>query len=158
MRTRHNAYQAQNYQKAIHQTVKIVEFDYSTVIRRFVMAREVVRTLLIALVLDVVVTDISTNSNLCRSLCVCDIWYGLQHASCTGHHLYSIHTGVPSITQALDLSNNSISVLNNYELAVSIRTQRVIKWRRSAYVTWISDLSVPQGYRSFFIPFVCTYI
>ncbi|XP_012233860.1 amphoterin-induced protein 2-like [Linepithema humile] len=81
------------------------------------MTREVVRTLLIALVLDVVVTDISVHSDVCRSLCVCDIWYGLQHASCTGHHLYSIHTGVPSITQALDLSNNSISVLNNYELA-----------------------------------------
>lgn len=115
----------------IHQTVKIVEFNS---LQRFVMTHEIVRTLLIALVLDVVVTtDVSVHSDICRSLCVCDIWYELQHASCTGHHLYSIHTGVPSITQALDLSNNSISVLNNYELAVSICTQHVIK-RRSTYV------------------------
>ncbi|KAL0119227.1 hypothetical protein PUN28_009665 [Cardiocondyla obscurior] len=55
-------------------------------------------------------------SESCPSLCVCDIWFELQRASCSDRHLYSIHTGAPSTVQALDLSNNSISILNNYEL------------------------------------------
>ncbi|EFN66355.1 Immunoglobulin superfamily containing leucine-rich repeat protein [Camponotus floridanus] len=60
---------------------------------------------------------VHSTSEKCPLLCDCDIWYGLQSASCVGRHLYSIHTGVPSTVQALDLSNNSISILNNYELA-----------------------------------------
>lgn len=79
-----------------------------------------VGTWLVALVLgSAVVRDLRV-SGWCPSLCACDTWYGLQHAACTGRHLYSIHTGAPSDVQALDLSNNSISILNNYELAVSI--------------------------------------
>ncbi|EZA56286.1 Immunoglobulin superfamily member [Ooceraea biroi] len=81
------------------------------------MTRELVRTPFVVLVLDVVVIGVSVHSaGWCPSLCVCDTWYGLQHASCSGRHLYSIHTGAPSTVQALDLSNNSISLLNNYEL------------------------------------------
>ncbi|XP_012528926.1 amphoterin-induced protein 2 [Monomorium pharaonis] len=66
----------------------------------------------------VLITIGAAASGWCPStLCVCDTWYELQHVSCTGRHLYSIHTGAPSIVQALDLSNNSISILNNNELA-----------------------------------------
>ncbi|XP_011707197.1 PREDICTED: amphoterin-induced protein 2-like [Wasmannia auropunctata] len=79
------------------------------------MTREAVGTWLVALVLDAVA--LVGVSGWCPSLCVCGTWYDLQHASCTGRHLYSIHTGAPSVVQALDLSNNSISILNNYELA-----------------------------------------
>ncbi|CAL1684319.1 unnamed protein product [Lasius platythorax] len=82
------------------------------------MARKTFRTLFIALVFQVVVIGVSVHSSgKCSLLCDCDIWYGLQYASCVGRHLYSIHTGVPSTVQALDLSNNSISILNNFELA-----------------------------------------
>ncbi|XP_024873849.1 trophoblast glycoprotein-like [Temnothorax curvispinosus] len=73
-------------------------------------------TWLVVLVLDAIALGVA-RAGWCPSLCVCDTWYDLQHASCTGRHLYSIHTGAPSDVQALDLSNNSISVLNNYELA-----------------------------------------
>lgn len=84
------------------------------------MKRKLVGALFVVLVLDVVVIGVSVHSaGWCPSLCVCDTWYGLQHASCTSRHLYSIHTGAPNTVQALDLSNNSISLLNNYELMVS---------------------------------------
>ncbi|XP_011868023.1 PREDICTED: SLIT and NTRK-like protein 1 isoform X1 [Vollenhovia emeryi] len=72
------------------------------------------RTWLVVLVLDAIALGAPGR---CPSLCVCDTWYELLRASCTGRHLYSIHTGAPSNVQALDLSNNSISILNNYELA-----------------------------------------
>ncbi|KYM95172.1 PREDICTED: leucine-rich repeat-containing protein 52-like [Cyphomyrmex costatus] len=78
------------------------------------MTREAVGIWLIVLVLYEIAFDVSGR---CPSLCECGTWYNLQHASCTGRHLYSIHTGASNIVQALDLSNNSISVLNNYELA-----------------------------------------
>ncbi|XP_018317887.1 amphoterin-induced protein 2 [Mycetomoellerius zeteki] len=78
------------------------------------MTREAIGTWLVALVLYEVAFGVS---GWCPSLCECGTWYNLQYASCTGRHLYSIHTGAPSIVQALDLSNNSISILNNYELA-----------------------------------------
>lgn len=84
------------------------------------MTRKIIRTSFIALVFQVVVIGVLVHSSgKCPLLCDCDIWYGLQYASCVGRHLYSIHTGAPSTVQALDLSNNSISILNNYELAVS---------------------------------------
>jgi len=88
------------------------------------MTRKTIRTLFIALVFQVVVIGVlvHSTSEKCPLLCDCEIWYGLQYASCVGRHLYSIHTGVPSTVQALDLSNNSISILNNYELAVSMHT------------------------------------
>ncbi|XP_076231971.1 trophoblast glycoprotein isoform X2 [Calliopsis andreniformis] len=53
----------------------------------------------------------------CPPFCVCDTWYGLQRASCISRHLYSIDTGAPNTVQALDLSDNVISTLNNFELA-----------------------------------------
>ncbi|XP_060813270.1 podocan-like protein 1 isoform X1 [Bombus pascuorum] len=53
----------------------------------------------------------------CSSFCVCDTWYGLERASCVGRHLYSIHTGAPNNVQALDLSDNVISLLSSSELA-----------------------------------------
>lgn len=56
----------------------------------------------------------------CSSFCVCDTWYGLERASCVGRHLYSIHTGAPNNVQALDLSDNVISLLSNFELAVCL--------------------------------------
>lgn len=102
-------------------SVEIIEFTFSVQFKRLAMARETFRTLFIALVFQVVVIGVSVHSSgKCSLLCNCDIWYGLQYASCIGRHLYSIHTGVPNTVQALDLSNNSISILNNYELAVSI--------------------------------------
>lgn len=82
------------------------------------MTRKTIKILFIALVFQVAVTGVSMHlSEKCSLWCDCDIWYGLQYASCIGRHLYSIHTGVPNTIQALDLSNNSISILNNYELA-----------------------------------------
>ncbi|XP_066593589.1 phospholipase A2 inhibitor beta-like [Prorops nasuta] len=54
---------------------------------------------------------------LCPSFCDCDFWFGLRRAACTGRHLYSIHTDVPREIQALDLSNNAISNVNNFDLA-----------------------------------------
>ncbi|KAL6448534.1 hypothetical protein ACFW04_000432 [Cataglyphis niger] len=82
------------------------------------MTRKIIRSLFIALVFQVVVIGVSVHSSgKCSLLCNCDIWYGLQYASCVGRHLYSIHTGAPNTVQALDVSNNSISILNNYELA-----------------------------------------
>lgn len=55
----------------------------------------------------------------CSVFCVCDIWYDLKRATCTNRHLYSIEIGISSVVEAIDLSNNSISSLSNYELAVS---------------------------------------
>lgn len=101
--------------------VEIIAFTFSVQFERLAMTRKIIRTLFIALVFQVVVIGVSVHSSgKCSLLCDCDIWYGLQYASCVGRHLYSIHTGAPSTVQALDLSNNSISILNNYELAVSI--------------------------------------
>ncbi|XP_020718233.1 leucine-rich repeat-containing protein 19 isoform X2 [Bombus terrestris] len=53
----------------------------------------------------------------CSTFCVCDTWYGLERASCVGRHLYNIHTGAPNNMQALDLSDNVISLLSSFELA-----------------------------------------
>lgn len=78
--------------------------------------------LIASLLLNPVSTVVSTEpSETCPVFCVCDNWYELQRASCTGRHLYSIDTGAPSTVQALDLSDNVISYLNNFELAVSIQ-------------------------------------
>lgn len=52
----------------------------------------------------------------CSSFCVCDMWYKLRRASCTSRHLYSIQTGVSNTVEALDLSENSIATLLNYDL------------------------------------------
>lgn len=56
----------------------------------------------------------------CSTFCVCDTWYGLERASCVGRHLYNIHTGAPNNMQALDLSDNVISLLSSFELAVRL--------------------------------------
>ncbi|XP_046612759.1 immunoglobulin superfamily member 10-like isoform X1 [Neodiprion virginianus] len=60
-------------------------------------------------------SDVKSDA-FCSSFCVCDMWYRLRRASCTSRHLYSVQTGVSNAVQALDLSNNSISALLNYEL------------------------------------------
>ncbi|XP_023287789.1 immunoglobulin superfamily member 10 [Orussus abietinus] len=65
----------------------------------------------------------SREMDVCSTFCACDMWYGLRRASCTGRRLYSIHTGVSGEVQALDLSDNSISSLGNYELADAGVTQ-----------------------------------
>ncbi|XP_011309913.1 leucine-rich repeat transmembrane protein FLRT2 [Fopius arisanus] len=56
------------------------------------------------------------NNDNCPVFCSCYTWYYLRWASCSGQHLYSIHTGISDIVQALDISNNSISILADYEL------------------------------------------
>lgn len=56
----------------------------------------------------------------CPSLCVCGTWLRLPRASCTGQRLYSVYTGVSSLVQALDLSNNSIAQLEDRQLSVSV--------------------------------------
>lgn len=89
------------------------------------MTRIVLEIVLLALVLDVVATNGASarSTESCPSFCVCDTWYELHRVSCIGRHLYNIHTGAPSDVQAMDVSNNSISELNNYELAVSTQAQ-----------------------------------
>lgn len=67
--------------------------------------------------------EISVSSQprqLCSAFCACDTWYGLERASCIGRHLYSVHTGAPNNVQALDLSDNVISLLSRFELAVGL--------------------------------------
>ncbi|XP_034188231.2 uncharacterized protein LOC117607980 [Osmia lignaria lignaria] len=59
----------------------------------------------------------------CSPFCVCDSWYGLQRASCTGRHLNSIDTSAPDSVQAMDLADNVISLLSNYELMNAGRTK-----------------------------------
>ncbi|CAL7947506.1 unnamed protein product [Xylocopa violacea] len=71
-------------------------------------------SLISVLIGNVVSTQLSEQ---CPSFCVCDTWYDLVGASCTGRHLYSIHTGAPNNVQALDLSDNVISVLDDFDLA-----------------------------------------
>lgn len=57
-------------------------------------------------------------SQQCSSFCTCDTWYNLKRASCVGRHLYNIDAGAPNNVQALDLSDNVISLINNFELEV----------------------------------------
>lgn len=56
----------------------------------------------------------------CPNFCRCFWLYGLRWADCTGHRLYSVQIGIDDAVQALDLSNNSISSLANYELRVNL--------------------------------------
>ncbi|XP_015608917.2 trophoblast glycoprotein-like, partial [Cephus cinctus] len=53
----------------------------------------------------------------CPGFCICDMWLKLRRAACVNKNLYSVQTGLPAIVQALDLSNNSVSSLGNFELA-----------------------------------------
>ncbi|OAD58946.1 Immunoglobulin superfamily member 10 [Eufriesea mexicana] len=71
--------------------------------------------LLISLFFEISV--LSQPSQQCSAYCLCDTWYSLERASCIGRHLYSIHTGAPNNVQALDLSDNVISLLSGFELA-----------------------------------------
>ncbi|XP_014478710.1 PREDICTED: leucine-rich repeat-containing protein 24-like isoform X2 [Dinoponera quadriceps] len=82
------------------------------------MTRKMLESVLVALVLDVLANGVPTRSAAsCPSFCVCDTWYELHRVSCIGRHLYSIHTGASSDVQAMDVSRNSISELDDYELA-----------------------------------------
>ncbi|KAK0159742.1 hypothetical protein PV327_010823 [Microctonus hyperodae] len=58
----------------------------------------------------------SLNNDDCPIYCTCNIWYRLSWASCAGKRLINVHTGVSKNVEALDLSNNSISKLSDYEL------------------------------------------
>lgn len=62
--------------------------------------------------------EIAVSAQQCSSFCICDIWYNLKRASCVGRHLYNIDAGAPNNVQALDLSDNVISLINNFELEV----------------------------------------
>ncbi|XP_031844686.1 uncharacterized protein LOC116432244 [Nomia melanderi] len=74
--------------------------------------------LVIALLLNIIGISVSAEfTRDCSPLCECDTWYELPRASCTGRHLYNVDTGAPSNVQALDLSDNVVSSLNNFELA-----------------------------------------
>ena len=55
----------------------------------------------------------------CPARCVCSTWLNLPAASCTSQGLFSVYAGVPSIVQALDLSNNTVSHLEDRQLSVS---------------------------------------
>ncbi|EFN76619.1 leucine-rich repeat transmembrane protein FLRT3 isoform X2 [Harpegnathos saltator] len=106
------------------------------------MTRQVLETLLVALVLDALANGASTRfavAGSCPSFCACDTWYELQRVSCTGRHLYSIHTGAPSDVQAMDVSNNTISELNDYELT-NIGLSKLKYFNLSANA--ISDISL----------------
>lgn len=74
--------------------------------------------LIISLVSILFSSGIAVSTQQCSSFCVCDTWYDLERASCVGRHLYNIHTGAPDNVQALDLSDNVISLLTSFELAV----------------------------------------
>ncbi|CAD1480351.1 unnamed protein product [Heterotrigona itama] len=73
--------------------------------------------LIISLVSMLFSSGIAALTQQCSQFCVCDTWYDLERASCVGRHLYNIHTGAPDNVQALDLSDNVISVLTSFELA-----------------------------------------
>lgn len=62
-------------------------------------------------------SGIAASTQQCSAFCVCDTWYDLERASCVGRHLYNIHTGAPNNVQALDLSDNVISLLTSFEFA-----------------------------------------
>nr|XP_033322063.1 leucine-rich repeat transmembrane protein FLRT1-like [Megalopta genalis]XP_033322064.1 leucine-rich repeat transmembrane protein FLRT1-like [Megalopta genalis] len=73
--------------------------------------------MLVFLVFNVIGIGVSAQSvETCSPLCVCDVWYKLQRASCTGRHLYSVHAGTMHNVEALDLSDNVVSTLNGFEL------------------------------------------
>ncbi|XP_003703999.2 uncharacterized protein LOC100876618 [Megachile rotundata] len=81
------------------------------------MVGDTVASLAVSLVSILAGSVVSTEApQQCSSFCVCDTWYGLQRASCTSRHLYSIDTGAPTDVLALDLSDNVISLLGDYEL------------------------------------------
>ncbi|XP_017880863.1 leucine-rich repeat-containing protein 70-like [Ceratina calcarata] len=81
------------------------------------MTRDSVVCLIVFLVSQLVGITISLEElSECTSFCVCDTWYDLMRASCNGRHLYNIYTDAPSSVQALDLSDNIISSLHNFEL------------------------------------------
>ncbi|XP_076627413.1 leucine-rich repeat transmembrane protein FLRT3 isoform X1 [Colletes latitarsis] len=74
--------------------------------------------LVLSILLNFIGNIVSVQSlETCPSFCTCDTWYMLHRVSCSGRHLYNIDTGAPSNVQALDLSDNVISFLNNFELA-----------------------------------------
>ncbi|XP_078045011.1 uncharacterized protein LOC144474217 isoform X2 [Augochlora pura] len=73
--------------------------------------------MLVFLILSVVGTGVSAQSTeACSPLCVCDIWYKLRRASCTGRHLFSVDAGTLHNVEALDLSDNVVSSLSGFEL------------------------------------------
>lgn len=77
--------------------------------------------LVVSLTLNFIGTILAAQSSeTCPQFCVCDTWYMLERVSCTGCHLYNIDTGAPNSVEALDLSDNVISLINNFDLAVSI--------------------------------------
>ncbi|XP_017791723.1 PREDICTED: leucine-rich repeat-containing protein 52-like [Habropoda laboriosa] len=104
------------------------------------MTNGVTVSLTVSLILTIVGIIVSGQSPLqCSSFCVCDTWYGLLRASCTSRHLYSIHTGAPSYVQALDLSDNVISSLTNFELTYADLTElKYLNLSKNA----ISDISL----------------
>lgn len=55
---------------------------------------------------------------LCPKICNCYIWESLTRADCKGKLLISVDTGLGRQVKALDLSNNSINVIQNKELLV----------------------------------------
>ncbi|XP_020709455.2 uncharacterized protein LOC105688326 isoform X1 [Athalia rosae] len=61
-------------------------------------------------------TQKTNGDDFCSSFCECDMWFKLRRATCTSKHLFSFKTGVSNTVQALDLSDNSISTLLNYDL------------------------------------------
>lgn len=89
--------------------------------RLVTMANGIAISWTVLFILNFIGIVVSVDSSQCSLFCMCDVWYGLQRASCTGRHLYSIDTGAPNTVQALDLSDNVISVLHSFELAVIIK-------------------------------------
>ncbi|XP_076160451.1 uncharacterized protein LOC143143268 isoform X1 [Ptiloglossa arizonensis] len=74
--------------------------------------------LVVSLTLNFIGTILAAQSSeTCPQFCVCDTWYMLERVSCTGCHLYNIDTGAPNSVEALDLSDNVISLINNFDLA-----------------------------------------
>ncbi|PSN45881.1 hypothetical protein C0J52_11035 [Blattella germanica] len=68
-------------------------------------------SLFLLLLVNFFKSSLSSNDSLCPSYCKCSIYKGMRHAVCKGKRLPNIDTGVPENVQILDLSNNSISVL-----------------------------------------------
>ncbi|XP_015121624.1 leucine-rich repeat-containing protein 24 [Diachasma alloeum] len=93
-------------------------FSYKNFLKNVVLV-----LMLIVLNIPAEPVGLSGNNDNCSAFCTCYTWYSLRWASCSGQHLYSIHTGISDIVQALDISNNTISILADYELQSTGLTQ-----------------------------------
>jgi Leucine-rich repeat (LRR) protein len=71
---------------------------------------------------------------MCPQYCKCSILLGMRSATCVGQRLPNIETGVPSNVQILDISNNSISTLENEGFKVTFFNSLCIRFIPVSYL------------------------